>query len=52
VVLLLVGTFVLFFLRDYFTRAVEVITNETGRSLLTGVLGDWHQFLLSSRSWL
>ena len=39
VVLLLVGTFVLFFLRDYFTRAVEVITNETGRSLLTGVLG-------------
>jgi hypothetical protein len=39
VVLLLVGTFVLFFLRDYFTRAVEVVTNETGRSLLTGVLG-------------
>jgi hypothetical protein len=39
VVLLLVGTFVLFFLRDYFTRAVEVITNETGRSLLTGVVG-------------
>lgn len=39
IVLLLVGTFVLFFLRDYFTRAVEVITNETGRSLLTGVLG-------------
>lgn len=39
VMLLLVGTFVLFFLRDYFTRAVEVITNETGRSLLTGVLG-------------
>jgi len=39
VVLLLVGTFVLFFLRDYFTRAVEVITNETGRSFLTGVLG-------------
>lgn len=38
-VLLLVGTFVLFFLRDYFTRAVEVVTNETGRSLLTGVLG-------------
>jgi hypothetical protein len=39
VVLLLVGTFVLFFMRDYFTRAVEVVTNETGRSLLTGVLG-------------
>jgi hypothetical protein len=39
VVLLLVGTLVLFFGRDYFTRAVEVVTNETGRSLLTGVLG-------------
>src|SRR6266550_6659373 len=39
VVLLLVGTFVLFFMRDYFTRAVEVVTNETGRSLLTGILG-------------
>ena len=39
VVLLLVGTFVLFFLREYFTRTVEVVTNETGRSLLTGVLG-------------
>jgi hypothetical protein len=37
-VLLIVGTFVLFFLRDYFNRTVEVITNETGRSLLTGVL--------------
>jgi hypothetical protein len=39
VVLLLVGTFVLFFMRDSFKRAVEVVTNETGRSLLTGVLG-------------
>src|SRR6266550_3332567 len=39
VVLLLVGTFVLFFLGDYFKRAVEVVTNETGRSLLTGVIG-------------
>jgi hypothetical protein len=39
VVLLLVGTFVLFYMRDYFTRAVEVVTNETGRSLLTGILG-------------
>ncbi|MFL5524159.1 MAG: hypothetical protein ACJ8AF_08630 [Gemmatimonadaceae bacterium] len=39
VVLLLVGTLVLFFLRDYFKRAVEVVTNETGRSLLTGVIG-------------
>lgn len=39
VVLLLVGTFVLFYMRDYFQRAVEVVTNETGRSLLTGVLG-------------
>jgi hypothetical protein len=38
-VLLLVGTLVLFFLRDYFKRAVEVVTNETGRSLLIGVLG-------------
>jgi hypothetical protein len=39
VVLLLVGTFALFYLGDYFKRAVEVVTNETGRSLLTGVLG-------------
>jgi hypothetical protein len=39
VVMLLVGTFVLFYLRDYFKRAVEVVTNETGRSLLTGALG-------------
>ncbi len=39
VVLLLVGTFVLFFLGDSFKRAVEVVTNEAGRSLLTGVLG-------------
>jgi len=39
IVLLLVGTFVLFFMRDYLKRAVEVVTNETGRSLLTGVLG-------------
>jgi hypothetical protein len=39
VVLLLLGTFVLFYLGDYFKRAVEVVTNETGRSLLTGVLG-------------
>jgi hypothetical protein len=38
VVLLLVGTFVLFFMRGYLTRAVEVVTNETGRSLFTGVL--------------
>ena len=38
VVLLLIGTFVLFFMRDYFKRTVEVITNETGRSLFTGVL--------------
>jgi hypothetical protein len=38
VVLLLMGTFVLFFMRDYFKRAVEVVTNETGRSLFTGVL--------------
>jgi hypothetical protein len=39
VVLLLVGTFVLFFMRDYLHRAVEVVTNETGRSLFTGVIG-------------
>ena len=38
VVLLLIGTFVLFFMRDYFKRTVEVITNETGRSLFTGVV--------------
>jgi len=38
IVLLLLGTFVLFFMRDYFKRAVEVVTNETGRSLLTGAL--------------
>lgn len=37
--LLLVGTFVLFYMRDYFRRAVEVVTNETGRSLLAGLLG-------------
>ena len=37
-VLLLVGTFVLFFMRDHFNRTVEVITNETGKSLLTGFL--------------
>lgn len=36
--LLLIGTFVLFYMRDYFTRAVEVVTNETGRSLFIGVL--------------
>ncbi|MGH7650873.1 MAG: hypothetical protein ACREMS_03420 [Gemmatimonadaceae bacterium] len=39
IVLLALGTFVLFFMRDYFHRAVEVVTHETGRSLLTGVLG-------------
>jgi hypothetical protein len=38
IVLLLVGTFVLSFMRDYFKRAVEVVTNETGRSLFTGIL--------------
>lgn len=38
VVLLLIGTFVLFYMRDYFKRAVDVVTNETGRSLFTGVL--------------
>lgn len=38
IALLLIGTFVLFFMRDYFKRAVEVVTNETGRSLFTGVL--------------
>ena len=37
--LLLVGTFVLFFLRDYLSRAVEVVTQETGKSLFTGVVG-------------
>ena len=39
VVLLLVGTLVLFFMPDYLHRAVEVVTNETGKSLLAGVLG-------------
>lgn len=39
IVLLLLGTGVLFFMRDYLHRAVEVVTNETGRSLFTGVLG-------------
>jgi hypothetical protein len=39
VVLLLLGTFVLFFLGDYLRRAVEVVTNETGRSLFAGILG-------------
>ncbi|MEO8910458.1 MAG: hypothetical protein ABI408_09540 [Gemmatimonadaceae bacterium] len=39
VVLLLIGTFVLFFMRDYLHRAVEVVTNETGRSLFTGIVG-------------
>src|SRR6478609_10501218 len=39
VVLLLVGPFVLFFMRDYLRRTVEVVTNETGRSLFAGVLG-------------
>lgn len=38
VVLLLVGTMTLFYMRDYFNRTVEVVTNETGRSLFTGVL--------------
>ena len=38
-VLLLVGTIVALYMRDYFKRAVEVVTNESGRSLLTGVLG-------------
>ena len=39
VVLLVVGTGVLFFGQDYLRRTVEVVTNETGRSLFTGVLG-------------
>ena len=38
IVLLGLGTFVLFYMGDYFKRAVEVVTNETGRSLFTGVL--------------
>jgi hypothetical protein len=37
--LLLVGTFVLFFLRDYFRRAVEIVTEETSRSMFAGLLG-------------
>jgi hypothetical protein len=38
-VLLLVGTVVALYMRDYFKRTVEVVTNESGRSLLTGILG-------------
>jgi hypothetical protein len=38
VVLLLIGTFVLFFMRDHFKRTVEVVTSDTGRALFTGVL--------------
>ena len=38
-VLLLVGTVVALYMRDYFKRAVEVVTNESGKSLLAGVLG-------------
>jgi hypothetical protein len=38
-VLLLVGTVVALYMRDYFKRAVEVVTNESGRSLVAGVLG-------------
>ncbi len=37
--LLLVGTVVMFFMRDYFRRAVEVVTQETGKSLLAGIVG-------------
>jgi hypothetical protein len=37
--LLLVGTFVLFFLRDYFRRAVEIVTEETSKSMFAGLLG-------------
>jgi hypothetical protein len=38
-VLLLVGTVVALYMRDYFKRAVEVVTNESGKSLVAGVLG-------------
>lgn len=38
-VLLLVGTVVALYMRDHFKRAVEVVTNESGKSLLAGVLG-------------
>jgi hypothetical protein len=38
-VLLLVGTVVMFFMRDYFRRAVEVVTQESGKSLLMGIAG-------------
>ncbi|HWL40164.1 MAG TPA: hypothetical protein VNO75_07980 [Gemmatimonadaceae bacterium] len=37
--LLLVGTVVMFFMRDYFRRAVEVVTQESGKSLLMGIAG-------------
>jgi hypothetical protein len=38
-VLLLVGTVVALYLRDHFKRAVEVVTNESGKSLLAGIIG-------------
>jgi hypothetical protein len=37
--LLLVGTIVALYMRDYFKRTVEVVTNESGKSLVAGVLG-------------
>ena len=39
VALLVIGTLVLFYMRDYLKRTVEVVTNETGRSLFMGVIG-------------
>lgn len=37
--LLLVGTIVVLYMRDHFKRAVEVVTNESGESLVAGILG-------------
>lgn len=39
IALLLIGTFVLFFMGGYLKRTVEVITHEMGRAIFTGVLG-------------
>lgn len=46
VALLLVGTGALFFAGDYLKRVVQTVSNETGRSLLLGVLGGISTFPL------
>lgn len=39
IALLVIGTFVLFFMGGYLKRTVEVITHEMGRAIFTGALG-------------